>query len=107
MPIVERRMAMGRRGGILRGEPVYLVDVRHFQSKGSGVALPSWSASSTSWYVYPRAKLFAIGGCLLCRSCLRESSIDSDSRNSLWESVDPPMVSVSSCTLDLGMMALT
>ena len=54
--------------------------------------LPSWSASRTSWYVYPSANWFAIGGVLPFRFSFGRlgSCTDSVSRNSRWLSGVPP-----------------
>lgn len=61
--------AKGRRAGILRGGQGYLLSINRILLPDLQTNAPSWSASRTSWYVYPRAKLLAIGGCLLlCRS---------------------------------------
>jgi hypothetical protein len=66
---------------------------------------PSWSASSTSWYVYPRANWFAIGG-LFARSRGRRllaPSVETQSRNSLCISGVPP---VAKSQLELRLISL-
>lgn len=58
--------------------------------------VPSWSASSTSRYVYPKANWLAIGGffpfCLLSVTKLGSSEVSAEnvSRNSIWLSGVPP-----------------
>lgn len=61
------------------------------RQKGSS---PSWSASKTSWYVYPKANWFAMGGIRPLRlSFDKPGSVlvaENVSKNSLWLSGVPP-----------------